>query len=83
MEFAYNKALSKAAGLSPFKGVYGIDPSSPLDLTPYRLDQKPSVDAAARVEETQMIHELVRSRVEKINTSYQAQANKHRKKKVF
>jgi len=33
-EFAYNKASSKATGLSPFKVVYGIDPLSPIDLTP-------------------------------------------------
>ena len=33
-KFAYNIAPSKATGLSPFKVVYGIDPLSPLDLTP-------------------------------------------------
>lgn len=39
--------------------------------------------AAARVEEIQRIHELVRSKIEKTNASYQAQANKHKKKVVF
>jgi len=82
-EFAYNRASSKATGLSPFKVVYGIDPISPLDLTPRPSDQKPSADAATRVEEVQKIHELVRRRVEKTNASYQAQANKHKKKVVF
>ena len=33
-EFTYNRAPSKATGLSPFKVVYGIDPLSPNDLTP-------------------------------------------------
>ena len=33
-EFAYNRAPSKATGLSPFKVVYGVDPLSPNDLTP-------------------------------------------------
>jgi len=48
-EFAYNKAPSKATGLSPFKVVYGVNPLSPTNLTPWPLDQKPSVDEAARV----------------------------------
>ena len=83
MEFAYNKAPSKATSLSPFKVAYGIEPISPLDLTPRPLDEKPSADAASRVEEIQKIHELVRSRIEKTHTSYQAQANKQKKKVVF
>jgi len=70
VEFAYNRAPSKATGLSPFKVAYRIDPISPLDLTLRPLDQKPSVDAAARVEEIRKIHELVRSKVEKTNASY-------------
>jgi len=51
-EFAHNRAPSKATGLSPLKVVYGIDPISPLDLTPRPLDQKPSADSAARVEKS-------------------------------
>jgi len=41
------------------------------------------VDAAVRVEEIQKIYELVRSKIENTNASYQAQANKHMKKVVF
>jgi len=70
--FAYNRTPSKAIGLSPFKVVYGIDPISALDLTPHPLDQKPSVHEATTVEEIQKINELVRSRIEKTNTSYHA-----------
>jgi len=43
----YNRAPSKATGLSPISMVYGTDPIGPLDLTACPLDQKPSVDAAA------------------------------------
>ena len=82
-EFAYNKAPSKATGLLPFKMVYKIDPLSPIDLTPRPLAQKPSMDAAARVEEIQKLHELVKGRIEKTNASYQAQAKKHRRNMVF
>jgi len=49
-KFAYNKASRKATILCPFKMVYRIDPFSPLDLTPWPLDQKSSADATAREE---------------------------------
>jgi len=71
-EFAYNKAPSKATDLSPLKVVYGNDPLSPIDLTPRPQDQKPSADAVARVEEIQKLHELVKTRIEKTNTAYEA-----------
>ena len=71
-EFAYKKAPSKATGLSPSKVVYGIDPLSPIDLTPRPLDQKPSTDAVAKLEEIQKLHELVKARIKKTNASYEA-----------
>jgi len=82
-EFAYNHAPSKATGLSPFKVVYGLDPLSPLDLTPRRMDHKPNVDAAIRVEQIKKTNELVRRKIGKTNAAYQAQANKHKKRVVF
>jgi len=44
---------------------------------------KPSADATTRVQEIQKLHELVKARIEKTNASYEAQANKHRRKIVF
>jgi len=82
-EFVYNKNPSKATGLSPFKVVYGVDSLSPLDLIPRPLDQKPSADAATRVEEIQKLHELVKAKIEKTTLSYMAQANKHKREKLF
>ncbi|GKD14656.1 transposon ty3-I gag-pol polyprotein [Tanacetum coccineum] len=32
VEFAYNRAPNKTTGISPFKVVYGLNPSTPLDL---------------------------------------------------
>jgi len=58
-EFAYNKAPSKTIGISSLKAVYGSDPLGPLDLILRPLDQKPSADAARRVEEIKMLHERV------------------------
>jgi len=63
--------------------VYGTDPLSPLDLIPQPLDQRPSADAAARVEEIQKLHELVKAKIEKTTLSYMAQANKHKREKLF
>jgi len=63
--------------------VYGIDLLSPLDLISRPLDQRPSADAVARVEEIQKLHELVKAKIEKTTLSYMAQANKHKREKLF
>jgi len=63
--------------------VYGIDPLGPLDLVPRPLDQRPSANANQRVEEIKKLHERVRDRIEKINLTYSAQANKQQRKKVL
>ena len=83
VEFAYNMAPSRTTGLSPFKVVYGIEPLSPLALTPWPLESKPSPEASKRVEKIQHLHEQVKLRIEKSNACYQAQANKHKWKAVF
>jgi len=82
-EFAYNKAPSKATDFPPFKVVHGVDPLSPLDLMPREMNEKPSVEASRRVEEIQKLYEMVKTRIEKANASYQLQANKHKKKVMF
>jgi len=82
-EFSYNMAPSKTTGLSSFKIVYGVEPLSPLDLTPKALNEKPSAEDSKRVKEIKHLHEQVKLRIEKSNASYQAQANKHKKRVVF
>ena len=82
-EFAYNKTPSKTTRMSPFKVVYGIGPLSLLDLTPPPMDSKPNMEATKRVQEIQELHKKIRGKIEQSNASYQAQANKHRKRKVF
>ena len=47
------------------------------------MDNKPHVDAHKRVEEIKTLHETVRAKIERSNATYQAQANKHRRKVVF
>jgi len=82
-EFAYNVAPKKTTDLYPFKIVYGVEPLSPLDLTSRPLNETPSVEASKRVEEIKHLHEQVKLRIEISNASYQAQANKHKKRVVF
>ena len=80
VEFSYNLAPSKTTGLPPFKIVYGVEPLSPLDLIPRPLDEKSSVEANKRVEEIKHLHEQVKLKIEKYNTSYQSQANKQKRR---
>jgi len=82
-EFAFNKALNRTTGISPFKIVYGLDPLGPVDLVPRPLDQRPSADAEQRVKKIQQLHEKVQAQIEKSNLSYSALANKHRRPRVF
>jgi len=74
-EFAYNRAPSRAIGVSPFKVVYGTDPITPSDLMPCLLDQKPSAYVDQRVKEIQKLHEQVRNKIEQSNLSYSAHVN--------
>jgi len=63
--------------------VYGINPLSLLNLVSRSLDQRPSADVDERVEEIKRLHQCVQGKIERANLTYLAQANKHRKKKVF
>ena len=82
-EFAYNRAPSKATGLSPFQVVYGFNPCTPIDLTPLPTPTKFSWEAEKRVKEIQELHAQVRARIERVNDQTKDRVNKHRKKVHF
>jgi len=69
--------------MSPFKVVYGIEPPSLLDRTPWSIDSKPNVEATKRVQKIQELHKKIKGKIEQSNASYQAQPNKHRKQIIF
>ena len=62
-ELAYNNAPNKTTEMSSFKVIYGIDPSSPLDLVPKAMNEKPSVVTSKRIKEIRKLHELVTVRL--------------------
>ena len=69
--------------MSPFKIVYWVEPLSTLDLIPRSMDEKPSVEESKRAEEVKALHKQVKLKTKKSNASYQAQANKHKRRVVF
>jgi len=78
-EFAFNRAPSKATGLSPFQIVYGQNPRTPLDLIPVPTPTKFSWEVKKRSKEIQDLHSHIWEKVEKSNAHAMSQANKHRK----
>ena len=50
--------------MSTFKVVCGMEPLSPLDLTPWSIEVKPHAEAFKMAHEIYGIHEKVRSRIE-------------------
>ena len=63
--------------MSPFKVVYGIEPLSPLDLTPRAMDLKPNMEVTKRLQEIQEPQKKIKGKIEQSNASYQTQAANH------
>ena len=82
-EFAYNRTPSFATAHSPFESCYGINPLTPLELTPLPLESRVSYEAEERAKEMKKLHEEIRAKIEKTNEMYKARANKHRKAITF
>ena len=83
VEFAYNNSTNQATGMCPFEVVYGVRPLSPLDMAPSSNQNQFSTDADQRAKEIKKLHEQVRARIEKQNSKYKTQRDKHRKQQVF
>ena len=82
-EFAYNRSTSQTTSCSPFEVVYGLNPTSPLDLAPLPTDHSFSRDADERVKFIKKLHGQVRDHIIKQNEKYRGQANKHKKPAYF
>ncbi|XP_071688627.1 uncharacterized protein [Rutidosis leptorrhynchoides] len=70
-------------GKSPFEICYGANPLTPIDLIPFTIEPKASVEAVAKVKKMKKLYEQVRAKIEKTNQQYKAKANQHRKQPTF
>ena len=60
-EFAYNRAKHSTTMKSPFKIVYGFEPSTALDILPLPLHERVNMDVDKRAEYMKQLHEETRA----------------------
>ena len=82
-EFAFNHAINRSIGFSPFQAVYSIGPHGPLDLIP--LTSKTCVHG--KVEEfvggLQEVHKRVYDNLVQATAKYKSSADKKRRHVKF
>ncbi|GKA80923.1 RNA-directed DNA polymerase [Tanacetum coccineum] len=83
VEFAYNRSHSRTTGNTPFEVVNGVNPITPLDLTPLTSHKHVSSAGEDYARQIQQLHEQVREHIEKHNTKYKDRVNRRRKQLIF
>nr|XP_043611631.1 uncharacterized protein LOC122583275 [Erigeron canadensis] len=56
-EFAFNRAPNYSTNKSPFEICYGVNPLTPIDLIPFSIEPKASIEAEAKAKEIKKIHQ--------------------------
>ncbi|GJX88764.1 putative reverse transcriptase domain, zinc finger, CCHC-type, aspartic peptidase domain protein [Tanacetum coccineum] len=75
-EFAYNRSKSRTTGKTPFEVVTGVNPITPLDLTPIVKPAHFSFEGEEQAKQVQQLHENVRAHIEKQNAKYKERVDK-------
>ena len=83
VEFAYSIMVNRSTGKTPFEVVYICSPRQVCDLVimPTVVGGSKAADNVAK--KALQIHAEVQAHLEVVNDKYKAEADKHRRKKVF
>lgn len=82
-EFAYNRAPSKTTGISPFMVVYGVNPTTPLDLDVLDTSTKFNKEASDVATHIKSIHQRIHDKIVKTNELIKYRRDKGRKHVLF
>ena len=82
-EFAYNHAVNRSSGFSPFQVVYSVTPRSPLDLLPVPDKTRIHGKVADFVHSLQEVHQTVHANLEKAAEKYKELADRKRRHVEF
>lgn len=69
-EFAYNSAVHRITGKSPFMTVHGMPPCQPVDLVSIPHDSRPSEFASDFAKHMRELHAEVRQNIALCNENY-------------
>jgi hypothetical protein len=61
---------------SPFEIVYGFNPLTPLDLIPFPVDERVSLDGNQKAQVVKDLYAKIRQQIEKKNEQYANKANR-------
>jgi len=67
----------------PFEACYRVNRLTLIQILPFLIKNRVNVKTQERAKEMKKLHKQIRAQIEKINASYKARANKHRKHMVF
>jgi len=77
VEFAYNNAVNRTTGKSPFAIVHGYSPRTPADLIPLPPDARVSHPASTFAQHIHDLHAEIRRKIALSNDSYKHPADMH------